>query len=153
MKKILVVLFLFIFAATCYAEDLQGWDKTKWGMTKEELTSLLKERIRSTEDNKIVLNQVSIGGIPFESRLILEENKLVKVVLAPPTTKDSVKRYNELKSLLVQKYGAPSNEAQSASPYFDKTALWVMGSTKIEMRVFSDLSFIFYTPAENLGGL
>lgn len=169
MKKIILMLvFILSLPGLSTAEDVAGWDKAKWGMTKDELLSIYGEQVRDIKDNagideRIYLRGISVGGNSFECVLVVDEQKLKEVRLEAVIGKYPVDDYEKIKTLLTQKYGKADNE-EDDSKYFgpgmsiiSKRSFWFKGPTTIILNLLASQGtnslVIRYQPATNLEGI
>ena len=88
-RRILVlVIFLlvasFTLGATAQPEDVTGWQKTYWGMTRQELAKVYPEAVRLTETGNLgfVIEDLEIQGQSFWVNFFWTEDKLSGVKLA-----------------------------------------------------------------------
>lgn len=160
MNKIIKIIFLIaVFLCLAlplhsHAENLEGWGKTRWNMTTEELTSLLPGRIEKIEEREINLKKTKIGNLRIGIRLILNDNKLIKVMLDAITNR-KISNYNsneyiEFKGLLIQKYGEPdiskTNRMEKTGWLLSTETHWFLGSTTITLYDFGSSFFAAYAP-------
>ena len=164
MKRLLIIIFILVFPFFAYAEDLEGWDKTNWQMTGEEVVLLYKDRIINIIDNagvdkRIYLNgSIDAGMITISPVLVIKDNRLVEVRLESGKGSNSDSVYNSIKTLLIQKYNKPDTEENNSSGYgsfflFSKIATWFKGKTTIQLNVLDNNGVVRYMPAKNINGL
>ena len=127
------------------SKDAHGWNKAKWGMTKEQLIKAIDgaveiEKIHDTREpgknlyEIVKAPEVTIGIDKFSPALIMSEkdNKLhmVKLFHNDPTET----QFGNLKGLLIQKYGSPAldDQVRNRDDYQNKVK-WILPSTSIEL--------------------
>jgi len=158
MKKIiliaaLIVLFvssLSINAAT-RPKDVYGWDNLRWGMTAEEVQTILgkdvkKRNIRHDEkDNmysSLQLRGIKIADNDFRASLWMDEdtNKLKRIVFVPegqPVQYELAETFISLENYLVGKYGAPDIDKTSNDLGTSADREWQFPTTEIELSYLS----------------
>lgn len=150
-------IFLTQFFSHAFAEDIEGWDKTNWSMSKEDLLTLYKDKVKKIEEDRIRLEDVIVGDFAFEVSLLVDKNRLKATILALRGGSDPNAIYNGIKLLLIQKYGNPDAEQNKSFgqglKYFDKNAFWFKGKTDIKLSVMSDICIISYQPVKDLSGI
>ncbi len=154
---LMLAVFLLGFALPVHAENLQGWGKTKWGMTSEELKALLPEKIEKIGGNTIFLKQINVGNLKVGVRLLLEDDKLVKVMLDEEIGGKEPDDCNDFKGLLTQKYGEPATKKEKRMKktgwLLSTTTSWFLGGTRIDLNCIGAAVLAVYTPLENTDNL
>lgn len=165
MKKIFILLCFLFFVPFSYADDVPGWDKTHWGMSKEEVLAIYNDRIREIKNNagideRIYLNNFALANTVFDIVLVVTDNKLSHVRLEFKADKKHPNDdFVRAKNIVIQKYGQPDaeqDESQTFGPglfLFNKKAFWYKGKTNIELIVSQDWGVIRYLPASSTEGL
>jgi hypothetical protein len=125
-------------------EDVDGWDKIKWGMTIAQARSAYA--IETQPENKddwtlLDLKPVKVGGVEMGvqagARQRSQKIALVRMwsFFGLPSSAPSAgpQDFETLKTILIQKYGAPANEEVKRGENFRllKTVLWTFPSTSI----------------------
>lgn len=158
MKKIIsfvALTILFTSSLTINAgtkpKDVYGWDNTKWGMTVEELRSVigkdLKERNpKQDEQDKMYsgfeLRHIKMGQGKFRASFWMDEdsNKLTRIVFVPegqPKKYEWAETFIKLENYLVEKYGDPNVEKTSNDPGTSADRKWIFPTTEIELSYLS----------------
>ena len=157
MNRILFV-FLILFTATSCAKEIDGWDKTTWGMTIEQAKNLYSdssEYVTSEGGNNVVglrVKNQALYNLPVISFLKFENNKLTSVRLVHlyngkeflhPTHAERTPEYKEFQSSLESDYGSPDfiNELEDFGWY---ELGWYAGSTMVKLTHKPDSVFIDY---------
>jgi hypothetical protein len=159
---VVAVVVLLGLCLPALAQDVAGWGKTTWGMSRDEVKGLYADRIdRVRDDGVIELKPVDMEGIPVVIRFVFrEEGNLSRVVLSrtPSVRMDNlfyIESFKTLRTLLVQKYGEPDVEMDDSAQtgYLKMETLWFRGRTQIALVAFEAMLFIEYTPAKKLDDL
>ena len=176
MKRLLPALLISIFTVFIYlanpihvhAEDLKGWGQTRWDMTREELTTLLSDRIKEideyqTEVKTMHLQETKIGNFRTGIRLKLKNNQLVRVMLDVKTNNKNSEynsqEYIEFKGMLIHKYGEPDitkiNRMKKTGWILNTETYWFLGPTTVTLIDFGSSFFTAYAPSniKNTGDL
>ncbi|MCB2188631.1 MAG: hypothetical protein KQJ78_19595 [Deltaproteobacteria bacterium] len=132
---LVAALMLLIAASACAQEDVGGWDKAKWGMTRAELSKIY--RIKKYEgdyqghgNRMFSMNPPKIRGTIFMLEFWFDgegdAGKLIRVQLvgAPDGDRD------EIFGMMVSKYGEPSDQDVVA---LGAKYIWNRGPTRIEL--------------------
>jgi hypothetical protein len=127
-------------------KDVDGWDKIKWGMTIAEARSIYAiETQPESDENWTLLNlkPVKIGdiemGVQVGARHGSEKITSVRLwsYFGLPTSapRAGPRDFDTLRTVSIQKYGAPANEEEKRGENFRllKTILWKFPSTSILM--------------------
>lgn len=146
MKRLALLLLL---AAPLVAQpaDPKGWRNLRWGMSEaavEKAEPRLAERLpalKPDRDNtfKAFKNgEIELVGEKFAVWLLFSgepgTGALASVRLTPLEKKSPGATYSRLRTALVEKYGAPTEEKdESRRDTTDKTCTWLLGQTKIEL--------------------
>jgi hypothetical protein len=127
-------------------QDVDGWDKIRWGMTMAEVRSAYG--IESQPENKddwtlLQLKPVKVGGVEMGIQVGARQGtgKITSVKLwsyfglpnsAPLAGPQD---FDTLRTTLIQKYRAPANEEAKRGENFRliKTVSWKFPSTSIEL--------------------
>jgi hypothetical protein len=170
-------------------KDVYGWDKIRWGMTIAQAAALYNVPKANAEQGAddwtlLKLPPIVVAGTKMYVQVGARLNKISEVFVSPfasdaayTQTIESLKRqggqegaapkdtsahplFEELKVLLIQKYGHPTDEMprtpDADDAHFMRTSvLWVFQSTSIsleliEARSFNDLN-IKYKAKEKSG--
>lgn len=141
----LIALAVALFGQT-RPKDVDGWDKIKWGMTIAQARSAYAvESQPESKDNWTMLDlkPVKVGaiemGVQVGARLGDQKIGLVRLWsffgLPSSAPLAGPQDFDTLKTLLIQKYGAPDNEEEKRGENFRllKTVLWKFPSTSIAL--------------------
>lgn len=138
-------------------KDVTGWGKIKWGMRVDEAKVALGDQAKpesegspyTTYPSKLRLQGVQIGNetgyAQIQTRRESDLVCMVTLVAAPPgaekTPGQRAAIFEELKAMLVEKYGPPVNSDRkpSGSGFVDATVTWIFPSTSIRL-LWSDES-------------
>ncbi len=163
MKRLnIFIALLLTIAFAAPAAALDGWGVTRWGMSKEELVSLMGDKVIEIKDNgkfveRILIESISIGATSLDVELILTDNVLSEVSLQVPGVPANPKStYKTLKGLLIQKYGQPDTEGMSipGGELLSYEAKWFEDATTITLLVMPRiLALILYDQSQNLDEL
>ncbi len=145
------LLLLSASVAYCQPNDVQGWNRIRWGVTVSEAREAFRgqvsdPRIATPPDailvDRFIVTDIQIGRITAEAAVQTERdsNQVVAVrIRATGASAAGLARtntYSTLKHLLIAKYGTPQNEDHS--PYgnggTDNRVLWLFPSTSITLR-------------------
>jgi hypothetical protein len=143
MKKITLLLILFVFSSVLLAQSINknGWNNLKWGASVSDV----KGRYNITDYDSInrwcSINNMPIAGKTFKVIFHFDsDHKLSSVVLARYNFyADNIKKFrfeeeemgklqNEIESALISKYGKPS--FKNDSPEYK--VIWSFPGLKIE---------------------
>jgi hypothetical protein len=148
-------------------EDIDGWDKIKWGMTLAAARSAYAIDAKSaSKDNwtLLELNPIKFAGVAMGVQVGAKQgaDKIALVRLwssfGLPSSAPlaSALDFDALKTALMQKYGQPANEEAKRGENFRlmKNALWTFPSTSILLSLEQSASlpnlgniYLDYTPA------
>jgi hypothetical protein len=144
MKTFKVILFFIIFVLPSFAsgnENFEGWDKTKWGMTQEEVRNLYSDTIMPSnekEQEKIIvpfiIENFIIEGISCKARFIFDKNtnKLQSVILHAPYSEIDEGLFQIFYNYLISKYGDPHSHLNKETGGFKRVnEIWAIDKTKI----------------------
>jgi len=149
--QVLLIAFLFIYAEGASAaqkpQDVNGWEKLKWGMTGDEIKAAFGKDIKvhkPREDagegvySELELTGLTIGGEPFRASLWMGigTKKLSKIVFVPKVEPEGfawAETFIKVEEDLISKYGDPSTEETSNDPGTSAERKWVFPSTVIEL--------------------
>ena len=153
MKRVLLIIF-FVICTNNYLfgqpKDIDGWNKTRWGMTENEVLEALEGKATTIGEPKkykngyspIVLKEIQINDHKYTANFVFDNNnkKLVMVIIEFDNTPFEV-NFTTLEQMLVGKYGAPSFKNDNVMPprggsrLPDKalTRSWNFPSTIIEL--------------------
>lgn len=174
MKITIILLTLIMLSNSLIVGQISinGWDKTKWGMTKDEIKTIYGDKI--VDENKDINNTIidnnliiitNIDTFKFQTELVFDNyNKLNKVCLM---SKFENMHWLEIASVesifnekLIQKYKKQPDYEFSPDDVEDVMLWhkeWWLDNTKIELVcvVFSPLKSgiitITYIPIDNSG--
>lgn len=154
MKKIVSITaltILFFSSLTIYAgtkpKDVYGWDNVRWGMTGEEVQTILgkklkKRKVRHDEKDQMYsgleLKGIEMGNTRLRASLWMSDNteKLTRIVFIPegqPSQYEWAETFINLENYLVSKYGDPDIEKTSNDPGTSADRKWKFPSTEIEL--------------------
>jgi len=158
MKRFISITALTIFFisslplfAVTKSKDVYGWDNVKWGMTGEEVQTILgkdvkKRNIRHDEKanmySSLQLRGLKIADNDFRASLWMDEdtNKLKRIVFVPegqPAKYELAETFISLENYLVGKYGAPDIDKTSNDPGTSADRKWQFPTTEIELSYLS----------------
>lgn len=158
MKRIIsIAAFLFLFVSSLFVNagakpnDVYGWDKLRWGMTQEEVVSILGKEVKKRDvrhdekDNmysSLQLRKNKIDENEFRASLWMDSDtkKLKRIVFVPegqPEKYEWAEMFIELEHYLVNKYGAPTIEKTSNDPGTSADRIWMFPTTEIELSYLS----------------
>jgi hypothetical protein len=152
--------FLLNAADDAQGINVDGWGKTKGGMSIDEVKTaigkdfkLKEEKVQANDFPKIVCEGIEIAGEQFTACLGFEDSSKLTYVLLGPVNKEKNNKYffDNLKNLLTVKYGKPATEDNND---FFKISTWSAGKTKIELSLLAsmgnlkDVIHIKYEPLE-----
>jgi len=154
MKRFIFITGLTIFlisslsinAATKH-KDVYGWDNVKWGMTGDEVQSVLGKKVKKRDakhDKKesmyadLELKGIKMGEGSFRASFWMDEDskKLKRIVFVPegqPARYEWAETFIGLENYLVAKYGDPDIEETSNDPGTSADRVWDFPSTDIEL--------------------
>jgi hypothetical protein len=131
-------------------KDVQGWNKTKWGMTDEQIrTELIGNRVEPyTETEKfkdfrvnLWIKNLEIDDYQYEVLFQMDDltNQLSRVLIRPSENKEIYVKFKSLDQMLMEKYGLPNDKDDHYSWYIQTYKhLWKFPTTTIELR-YSEL--------------
>lgn len=111
MKKF--VLGSLVLVSMIIAQNTDSFDfrKTRWGMSKKEVLKIEKEKLLSTDDSTVLVFSSEINSLDCGIVYQFAEDKLAKagyLITEEHTNKnDYINDYDNLKEILIKKYGAP----------------------------------------------
>ncbi len=166
MKKLLSILvFLTVFNITGFAQsnELNGWNKAKWGMSDEVLLetfhlkaikikeqknprfSIIMSLLKLNDSLKahIMIPNFKISSLLFDVYFLVDSsNKLERVILLEKE-KSTEAKYFYLKKLLTEKYGKPVDENKQRKSWkslgsgvpddYEIESVWNFVNTNIEL--------------------
>jgi len=166
-------LMLTALAVSCFSlhaqptKDVNGWGKLKWGMTVEQATAEYSGsfKVLPNKENtrpEITIKDVEVGRLLLDVSVVAVFGPTIdNITLEPQPHKDweytRQQNFDLLKVLLVEKYGAPTNEDRTNNfDYANKpdgtrtVVIWALPSTTIKL-LWSEQSksgslFVEYTP-------
>ena len=154
MKRLISITALMIFLisslsinAATKPKDVYGWDNVKWGMTGDEVQSVLGKKVKKRDakhDKKesmysaLELKGFIMGNSSFRASFWMDEDtkKLKRIVFVPegqPAQYEWAETFIGLENYLVEKYGDPDLEETSNDPGTSADRVWDFPSTEIEM--------------------
>jgi hypothetical protein len=149
MMKIAPALTLIGFGLlTAAPADVDGWAQVKWGMTVAEARAALgpmaatESQTPSPLTGEIFIRDiVIIRGIKMQGVVkASKESKLVNAVEIEVANLHELPQnratfFSEIKQLLIEKYGSPTNESKdSVADDIETIAAWSFPSTRISLR-------------------
>lgn len=154
MKKIqaLTVLVAVICLAAhtqaiAQPNDVEGWGKTKWGMTDKEIQSALGDQVKPyTEKGKferahidLWIPNLEIGTDQYEVLFVMDNatDKLIQVGITPNPNSDPCVLFKPLEEMLVQKYGSPTHQNNQVGDFTTYKRIWNFPSTSIQL-IYAD---------------
>jgi len=135
-------------AAQSVPSDLAGWGLTTWGMSRQEVLEALPESARPAragETGDLVVEDVRIGGTPYEARLFVGPHGLERVFLSAARRDATPAIRRRLERALSAELGG--GRLASRRPE-DLEVRWAFPSTDVRL-LYSRLS----TPDVNWQGL
>ena len=154
MKKIIsITSMIILFASSLLVDagtkpkDVYGWDNVKWGMTAEEVETVLGKKVKrrnakhDERDNMysgLQLRGVKMGQSEVRASFWMDEEskKLKRIVFVPegqPAQYELAETFINLENYLVGKYGDPDVEKTSNDPGTSADRKWKFPSTEIEL--------------------
>ena len=139
MKRVLLSLLFVFLSFSVGAETLDGYGKSKWGMSPQQVVEaeggrahLLKTPVKYFNSfGKVSINSVEIGSSDYEVIYLFDkENKLVQVNVSSKEKENNLihdSNFKTVESLLTQKYGAPTYREGGVK------SMWNMKGTTIEL--------------------
>ncbi|MFQ5442625.1 MAG: hypothetical protein ACE5EB_07870 [Thermodesulfobacteriota bacterium] len=168
IKKILLILLVFLFSVPVLADNIKGWGPTWWGMPKEKILTLYRDEIdniegidsaplNKTADEEISLKKKTIAGFPITVSFLLKKNILVRTNLIMDKDKNTSTDLKDLKNMLTKKYGAPTSSENSLNgDWRFEQYTWLQDVTTITLiRTSGKISgmSISYSPTPDYSGL
>ena len=126
--------------------DVDGWSKSKWGMTEKQVRDAFKEEAVGSESaNNLTIPDYRIGRSRFKVAFVMDERtKLLNRVNIIPvdggpgydgpvvnTGPENI--FDDLKTLLISKYGQPTSAG--ATRPGNSAAVWKFKSTTINLDI------------------
>lgn len=156
--KISVIFSLILFATfqnNVYAqnhEDVQGWNKAKWGMTEKDIMNafpgqITKQELEKTPDGceTLKIDNIKIVDQDFavHFRMDCDKNILKSILILPqlkgePTPYQNMlvfRLYDQLKLELIKKYGEPQLSESDLITKIRTKKTWVLPSTEIILEI------------------
>lgn len=148
------------FSDLAQPKDVEGWGKTKWGMTEEQLLNIFEGQVERLPRNEechggcatLRINDMEIEGSHFKVYLHLNytTNKLDHVAIEPEGEHMDDAAFDSLIRMLIQKYGAPTSQKDDKNIFGQtKKRTWIFPSTVIElswMELSGALTILNYKP-------
>lgn len=160
MKSVLIGSIMLISAFSAFGKSLEGYGNTKWGMSPEQVVRAEGGKARALDkpikysgsEGLVKIDNTKIANRDFDITYLFVNDHLVQVnVSAKGKSNILINRdvFNNLESLLTQKYGSPT--------YSDagKSIAWRLGETTVNLSmlniegVISSLS-VSYKPSSAL---
>lgn len=143
-------LLLMLLPACAETKDTDGWGKVKWGMTVEAAKAAYGAEAEDSTIvpgpnfifiDRITLPNVKVGDLEMKASLQVpkgsDQIKQVSLSLKADMQAPSFMRsgaFERLKALLIEKYGAPTNEdGTTEREHLVKTVLWSLPTTTITL--------------------
>ena len=127
-------------------QDVDGWDKARWGMAEDELIKAFEGQIAklpetSTSRNDrmysdLGIDDLEIRGNKYQIRFYMDNrtNGLIQVSIAPKQGTASVDLFKSLERMLVEEYGAPGYKDNEKSKKMERYRReWSFRRTVIEL--------------------
>lgn len=160
-----ITTFLLLIVASFYAtaqvppKDVTGWGKVKWGMTLTEVKSAYRPSILNEFPGQAascseypmhycvpdrgpfleMSDPTEIGDIKMHVKIqaAYKSTKIIGVELSDLIGKNGPDNFDTLKALLIQKYGAPSNQETKIDEIgaHVRSILWTLPSTAILLTI------------------
>lgn len=118
--------------------QLDGWQKAKWGMTKEDVKKVFPKAtdfvitMKGKQFQKWGLSDYEISGCHYNVDFGFSGDKLNAVDLQLTDLKDGGKCGPKMSSLLVDKYGKPTTSDNEKKRDMETTSeKWLIGNTTI----------------------
>ena len=115
------------------AQDVIGWDRIAWGMTIAEARSIYPAATGAGNRERLTLEPVLIGDLTLNVTVSAgnDSDRISRVELSNPDA--GARKFDRLKVLLIQKYGAPINESTKIEDANTSvtTLIWTFPSTAI----------------------
>jgi hypothetical protein len=99
-------------------QDVDGWDRARWGMSEDELIKAFEGQIvklpETSRNNRMYsdlgIDDLEIRGSRYQIRFYMDNrtNVLIQVSIAPKQGTASVALFKSLEHMLVEEYGNPS---------------------------------------------
>ena len=157
MKRLLSTLGLMVFLISSLSlnaakpKDVDGWDNVKWGMTADEVQTILgkdikKRKIKHDEKDNMYsglqLREIDMGNSKLRASFWMDDNskKLTRIVFVPegqPAQYEWAETFIDLENYLVEKYGDPDIEKTSNDPGTSADRKWKFPTTEIELSYLS----------------
>ena len=152
MQRILLTLVVFVFIsnyAFCQIDDINGWDKAIWGMSKKEINKLygIRKLSPNSDDTYRMNNYYNVGNYNYEVWFNFRQDSLYYISIIsenkfnrnkkPPTKADC----KALEDGLIKLYGNSHNTMTTslglwvASWKFPSTSIRFQAGPGIEARV------------------
>jgi len=116
-------------------QDVTGWAKIKWGMTIEDVRSAYPGATGDGTRERLFLEPVQIGDLSMNVSVSARTgtDRITKIELS--NMDGGSRKFDGLKVLLIQKYGAPINEATKSDEANASvtTLLWTFPSASITL--------------------
>jgi hypothetical protein len=151
--------FTFILATTfAQTKDIDGWGKVKWGMTVEEARAIYRTEAQESTTvpgpnfsfvDRLTVPKVKIGDMDMEASLQTprgsDQIRQVSLTLNSDIQAPSFVRrgaFEQLKGLVIEKYGAPANEDRTTDRRsVISTLVWSLPSTTITLIWSEDVKY------------
>jgi hypothetical protein len=124
-------------------KDVDGWGKVKWGMTLEAVQTTYGSEVKDVRPDRgmqclTLLNKVKVADIDLGVYICAPRlsDPVRKVELGTVVESAGDRIHSTLKTLLIEKYGAPTNEQSEHPAEFgttERSSLWVLPSTSITL--------------------
>lgn len=142
MKRIFLVVLLMIISSASYAETMEGYGKSKWGMTPQQVVMAESGKAHLLENpikykgklGLVAIDSVEIGSSSYEVNYLFDgSDKLVQVNVSAKEEKNHLineDNFKSAESLLTQKYGTPKYRDEGVK------LIWNPKGTTIELSHF-----------------
>jgi len=144
MKRLLAIV-VALAPATLSAQSLDGWEKTRWGMTASEVLDILGSAAKPSEVAGppliLTVDSVAIGEREFVATLMFSgpDPRLSFVALSPARGADSMKELHDaVFDDLVATHGKPAIDRRAAWDRIEaRQSIWSLGSTTIDLELLT----------------
>jgi len=145
---ILIVIANFSFQISfAQPPDVIGWNKSKWGMTEQEIIEAFNGQVQKVEltntKYNLEIDNFNLVDKQFRVIFVIDENSnlLKSVIIKPNSNLDWSQKYTAFTRLeedLNKKYGEPFNIKTEIKngPYAERE--WILPSTVITLKYWSN---------------
>jgi hypothetical protein len=155
MKRITIIVLSLIIALCVISgvfgqpkdpKDIEGWSKSRWGMTEEEILKAFKGKAVRLKEKEtyhgayatIGINDLEIDGHKYQVRFLMDNIKetlqQVNIKLKDNELSAARRIFRELEVMLVEKHGPPSlKTAQKQKDFSCMITTWNFPTTVIKL--------------------